>query len=84
MDHELLSPNENILTTKPDKGYGVVILNCTDYMKTVELILNDTNIFQCLGSVKENNSTAKIETKLQKRLLQSKKVTNLYAPNMIA
>ena len=32
-----------------------------------------TNLFVCLGPVEENNNTAKLETKLQKRLLQLKK-----------
>ena len=51
----------------------MVIFNYSDYTAKIKLILNDTNKFQCLGLVEENDTTAKIETKLQKRLLQLKK-----------
>ena len=39
----------------------------------METILSDSNKFVCLGPVEENNNTAKLETKLQRRLLQLKK-----------
>ena len=65
-----LRSNKDILITKPDKGSGVVILNSTDYIAKMETILCDSNKFICLGPVEENDNTAKLETKLQKRLLQ--------------
>ena len=68
-----LRSNKDILITKPDKGSGVVILNSTDYIAKMETILCDSNKFICLGPVEENDNTAKLETKLQRRLLQLKK-----------
>ena len=70
-----LGANKNILITKPDKSSGMVILNYTDYMEKMELILNDTDKFQCLGLDEEKDDTAKIGTKLQKCLQQLKKMT---------
>ena len=68
-----LRSNKDILITKPDKGSGVVILNSTDYIAKMETILCDSNKFICLGPVEENDNTAKLETKLQRRLPQLKK-----------
>ena len=65
--------NKDILITKPDKGSGVVILNSSDYIAKIETISCDGNKFICLGPAEENNNTAKLETKLQRRLLQLKK-----------
>ena len=39
----------------------------------LETILFDSNKFICLGPEEENDNTAKLETKLQRRLLQLKK-----------
>jgi len=68
-----LQMNEDIIITKPDKGSGVAILNkneCNDEMMT---ILNDTTEFLDLGPATSNDNTAKIETQIQRRLLQLSK-----------
>ena len=71
-DIKSLHSNKDILITKPDKDSGVVILNSTDYIAKMKTILCDSNKFICLGHVKENDNTAKLDTKLPKRLLQLK------------
>ena len=65
--------NEEILITKPDKGAGVVILNKNDYNDKMKTILNDTTKFLDLGPVTNNDNTAKIESRIQRRLLQLRK-----------
>ena len=40
-----LSKNDNIVICKPDKGKGIVILNKTDYISKMELILSDESKF---------------------------------------
>ena len=65
--------NKDILITKPDKGYGVVIFNSTHFIAKMETMLCDSNKLICLDPVKENDNTAKLKTKLQRRLQQLKK-----------
>ena len=40
-----LSSDKSVVVTRPDKGSGVVILNRSDYVKKMELILNDSSKF---------------------------------------
>ena len=68
-----LRTNEKILITKPDKGAGVVILNKNDYNDKMKTILNDTSKFLALGPVTNKDNTAKIESRIQRRLLQLRK-----------
>ena len=70
---ESLRMNEEIIITKPDKGSGVVILNKNEYNNKMMTILNDTTKFLDLGQVTSNDNTAKIETQIQRRLLQLNK-----------
>ena len=65
-----LRSNNNILITKPDEGLGVVILNKTDYIKKMNSILEDETIFLTLGPSSEKDNTSKIESRIQRRLLQ--------------
>ena len=65
--------NEDIIIKKPDKGSGVVILNKNEYNDKVMTILNDTTKFIDLGPATSNDNTAKIETQIQRRLLQLNK-----------
>ena len=65
-----LRSNDKIIITKPDKGSGVVILNKSDYITKMNLILDDASKFQQIGPVSTNDNTAKIEAKIQRRLLQ--------------
>ena len=62
--------NSDIIITKPNKGYGVVILNETDYLTKMNSILNDTSKFQNIGPVNDNDNTAEMDGKLQKWLLR--------------
>ena len=68
-----LRTNEEILITKPDKNAGVVILNKNDYNDKMKTILNDTTKFLDLGPVTNKDNTAKIESRIQRRLLQLRK-----------
>ena len=68
-----LRKNEEILITKPDKGAGVVILNKNDYNDKIKTIRNDTTKFFDLGPVTNKDNTAKIESRIQRRLLQLRK-----------
>ena len=65
--------NEEILITKPDKSAGVVILNKNDYNDKMKTILNDTTKFFNLGPVTNKDNTAKIKSRIQRRLLQLRK-----------
>ena len=65
--------NEDIIITKPDKGSGVVILNKNEYNDKTMTIVNDTTKFLDLGPATRNDNTAKIETQVQRRLLQLNK-----------
>jgi len=67
---ESLRMNEDIIITKPDKGSAVVILNKKEYNDKTITILNDTTKFVDLGPATSNDNTAKIETQIQRRLLQ--------------
>ena len=76
-----LRSNDDIYMTKPDKGSGVVILNKNDYNRKMGMILNDTTKFLNLGPVDSNDNTAKIESRIQRRLLRLKK-DNLISQNV--
>ena len=65
-----LRSNDKIIISKPDKDSGVVILNKSDYITKMNLILNDASKFQQIGPADTNDNTAKIEAKIQRRLLQ--------------
>ena len=76
-----LRSNDDIYITKPDKGSGVVILSKNDYNRKMGMILNDTTKFLNLGPVDSNDNTAKIESRIQRRLLRLKK-DNLISQNV--
>ena len=61
--------NDDIIITKPDKGSGVVLLDISDYVDTMEEILDDQSRFKRLGPVYSSDNTASVESRLQKRLL---------------
>ena len=75
-----LRSNDYIYITKPAKGSGVVILNKNDSQRYHQ-ILNDTTKFLNLGPVDSNNNNAKIELRIQRRLLRLKK-DNLISQNV--
>ena len=68
-----LRTNKEILIKKPDKGASVVILNKNDYNDKMKTILNDATKFLVLKPVTNKNNTAKIESRIQRRLLQLRK-----------
>ena len=72
-----LHSNIDILIIKPDEGSVVVILNNSDYVEKMKTILNSGNKFSRLGPVEDYDNAMKIESKLQKRLLQLRKVDQL-------
>lgn len=72
-----LRNNKDIILTKPDKGSGVVILNKSDYIHKMSLILKDTNTFVALGPALSHDKTNRNEAKLQKYLLSLVKSNNL-------
>ena len=61
--------NQHILSTKPDKGSGVDILNKSDYIKKMGSNRDDKAKFLNMGGVDLHYNTDKNEQKLQKRLL---------------
>ena len=58
------------MITKPDKGSGVVILNKTNYIKKMNSTLEDETKFLTLGPSSKMDNTSKIESRIQRRLLQ--------------
>ena len=61
-----LRNNKDIVITKPDKGTTVVIMNRGDYVKKMELILQDKSKFQALSQSKD--MTKHIESQMNKLL----------------
>ena len=81
-----LKQNSDILITRPDKGTGIVILNCTDYITKMITILDNTTKFLKIGDLSFDD-TQKLEIKLQKQYLElfkkkfiSRKVYELICP----
>ena len=65
---KLLSNNSNIIITKKDKSYEVDILDKSDYLTKMNIILDYKN-FQKIGPVNENDNTARIEGSIERHLL---------------
>ena len=61
--HELRN-NKDIIVTRPDKGRATVLMNKTDYIEKMSVILNDTSKFRTLGPVKTCDRTEKVEKDL--------------------
>jgi hypothetical protein len=59
-----LKEDTSIIITRPDKGRGIVLLNKTDYLSKMQVILNDSTKFKCLS----NDPTISREAKLIKLL----------------
>ena len=76
-----LASNKNIIVSKPDKGKGVVIINKSDYMCSMDKIVSNDSKFL---KVSENLSkfNLKIEDKINRFLLKLKNLnvlsTDLY------
>ena len=68
-----LRKNENIVITRPDKGGGTVLLDKSEYIGKMMMILKDKSKFECLGSCEENDHTGLNERALQAFLLRQHK-----------
>ena len=68
-----LRSNSDILITKPGKGSGVVVMDPSQNILKMEKILYDTNKFKLIGPSCDFDNTAKVESKIQRQLLQLKK-----------
>ena len=79
-----LRSHSDILITKPDKGLGVVILNKFDNITKINSISQDASKFKTLGPATSNGNTSKIESKIQRRLLQLYKGNLLPAAYMMS
>ena len=82
-----LKSNPEIEICRPDKGSGMVILNKSDYVEKIAVILSDVSKFQRLGNTTERDHTSHLEKQLAKRRLQlckrgdlSKEVYNTIRP----
>lgn len=64
-----LKSRSDIYLTRPNKGYGVVILNSQDYISIMEVILHDFSKVRKIGSASTCDNSNKIEAKIQRRLL---------------
>lgn len=58
------------MISTPDKGAGVVLMDDTDYVAKMSLILNDASKFVQLRAVENCDATTSIETKFQEQLLR--------------
>ena len=63
-----LRNNSDIIITKANKSNAVVILNKSDYLIKINVIL-DSQKFQKIGLVNENDNRATINGSIQCRLL---------------
>ena len=63
-----LKENPNIVLCKADKENIIVILNKTDYIEKMMVILNDKSKFLKLGEVDKFDHTSKIENSVQRKL----------------
>ena len=63
-----LRNNADIVITKADKSNTEVILNKTDYLTQMSVILNSQK-FQEIGPVDTHDNTTRIEGSIQRRLL---------------
>ena len=59
--------------TKPGNGSGVVVMDKSDYILKMKKFLHDTTKFELIGPSCNFHSTAKVECKIQRQLLQLKK-----------
>jgi len=65
--------NNNIIITKADKSSAVVILDKSNYIAKMNVILDDNSKFCKIGPVETKDNTATIEGKIQRHLLELQK-----------
>ena len=63
-----LKDNPNIVLCKADKENIIVILNKSDYIEKMMVILNDKSKFFKLGQIDKFDHTSKIENNIQRKL----------------
>ena len=71
-----LAANKDVIITKPDKGRGVVILNRSDYIKSMETIVSDQSKFKPIQESMEK-FTLRIEDKINRFLLKLKNLKKI-------
>ena len=71
-----LQNDDSILILKADKGNCTVVMNTTDYENKVYEMFDDQNTYQLITD-KRRNLTKRVESDLQKKLLDLKKKGNL-------
>ena len=64
-----LKLNNEIVISRPDKGSGVVVLDRTDYINKMLVILEDRSKFRQLGPAVTFDYTLKIEQAFQNGLM---------------
>ena len=74
-----LSRNKDIIVIRPDKGSGVVILDRSDYIRKVELILEDTSKFDLAKNQDIFKISRTIETRVRNYLRDK-----VYKKNLIS
>ena len=67
-----LKRNKHVIITRPDKGNGVVLLDREDYVRKMNVILQDKSKFELLGNADELDRTVQQERALQAFLLRAK------------
>ena len=67
-----LRENDKIVISRPDKGRATVIMNASDYVSKMLVILDDTSKFHALGPVATHDKTARIETSINSLLSRLK------------
>ena len=63
-----LGKNDNLIISEPDKGRGTVIMNKTDYIRKVENILNNENLFEKVKVDDPLKHTLLLEDRLNRNL----------------
>ena len=63
-----LAKRKDLVITKPDKGNGVVILNKTDYIEKMGVILGDPTKFKKIQNVDLYKATVNLETQVRSTL----------------
>ena len=71
-----LAANKDVIVTKPDKGRGVVVLNRSDYINSMESIISDTSKFKPIEEPMDK-FTLRIEDKINRFLLKIKNMKKI-------
>ena len=56
-----LKNDNNLISAKSDKGNGCVLMNKSDYLEKVYVVIDDSSKFKLLDSAKELNNIDKVK-----------------------